>query len=142
MNLITALDVNATGLTAQRQRVEVSSANLANAQTTRTDEGGPYRRKDVVFGTTSFEDSLGIAMSGNGIKGVEVSELVDDPRPFDRRYEPGHPDADAEGYVSYPNVSVLEEMANLVEASRSYDANLAAISIVKAMINRTLEIGR
>jgi flagellar basal-body rod protein FlgC len=146
MNLITALDVNATGLAAQRKRVELSSSNLANSQTTRTQEGGPYRRMDVVFQTTSsFKDSLTESLSvamDSGVEGVEVSEVVDDPRPFERRYEPGHPDADGQGYVSYPNVNALEEMANLVEASRSYEANLAAISIVKAMINRTLEIGR
>jgi flagellar basal-body rod protein FlgC len=141
MSLITALDVSATGLTAQRMRVEVSSSNLANSQTTRTEEGGPYRRKDVVFETTDFQQSLAAALEG-GVQGVEVSQLVDDPRPFDRRFEPGHPDADAEGYVSYPNVNAMEEMANLVEGSRSYQANLAAMSIVKAMINRTLEIGR
>ena len=141
MNLLTALDVNASGLTAQRKRVEVSSANLANSQTTRTEEGGPYRRKDVVFQTSSFQESLGAAM-GKGVEGVEVSDIVDDPRPFDRRYEPGHPDADKDGYVAYPNVNVMEEMANLVEASRSYEANIAAIGIVKTMINRTLDLGR
>lgn len=141
MNLITALDVNASGLTAQRRRVEVSSSNLANSQTTRTEEGGPYRRKDVVFQTTSFDQSLGTAMS-TGVQGVEASQTLDDPRPFERRYEPGHPDADKEGYVSYPNVSVLEEMANLVEASRSYEANIAAIGIVKAMISKTFDIGK
>ena len=141
MNLLTALDVNSSGLAAQRKRVEVSSANLANSQTTRTDAGGAYRRKDVVFQTTSFRDSLGAAM-GKGVEGVEVSDVVDDPRPFDRRYEPGHPDADKEGYVAYPNVNVMEEMANLVEAARSYDANIAAIGIVKTMINRTLDLGR
>ena len=141
MNLITAIDVNASGLTAQRKRVEVSSSNLANAQTTRTLQGGPYRRKDVVFETDSFDETLNIAMD-DGISGVEVSQIVEDPRPFDRRYEPGHPDADAEGYVAYPNVNVMEEMANLVEGSRSYEANLAAISIVKTMINRTLELGK
>lgn len=140
MNLLTALDVNASGLTAQRKRVEVSSANLANSQTTRTDDGGPYRRKDVVFQTVSFKDSLGAA-DGN-VQGVEVSDVVNDPTPFDRRYEPGHPDADKEGYVSYPNVNVMVEMANLVSASRSYEANISAIGIVKAMINRTLDIGR
>jgi flagellar basal-body rod protein FlgC len=141
MNLLTALDVNASGLMAQRKRVEVSSSNLANSQTTRTDEGGPYRRKDVVFQTTSFQDSLGSAMN-SGVEGVEVSELVNDPRPLIQRYEPGHPDADKNGYVSYPNVDVMEEMGNLVEASRSYEANIAAIGIVKAMINRTLDLGR
>ena len=141
MNLLTALDVNASGLTAQRKRVEVSSANLANSQTTRTQEGGAYRRKDVVFQTSSFQNSLGSAMN-EGVTGVEVSDVVEDSRPFDRRYEPGHPDADKEGYVSYPNVNAMEEMANLVEASRSYEANIAAIGIVKTMINRTLDIGR
>ena len=141
MNLFTALDVNASGLTAQRKRVELSSSNLANSQTTRTAEGGAYRRKDVVFQTASFEDSLGAAMD-KGVQGVEVSDVVDDPRPFDRRYEPGHPDADKDGYVSYPNVNSMEEMANLIEAARSYEANIAAISIVKTMINRTLDLGR
>jgi flagellar basal-body rod protein FlgC len=141
MNLLTALDVNASGLTAQRQRVEVSSANLANSQTTRTAEGGPYRRKDVVFQTASFQDSLGSAMNA-GVQKVEVSGVLDDTRPFDRRFEPGHPDADKDGYVSYPNVNAMEEMANLVEASGSYEANIAAIGIVKTMINRTLDIGR
>jgi len=141
MNLITAIDVNASGLTAQRKRVEVSSSNLANSQTTRTAEGGPYRRKDVVFTTDSFDETLNIVMD-SGVAGVEVSQVVEDPRPFDRRYEPGHPDADAEGYVAYPNVNVMEEMANLVEGSRSYEANLAAISIVKTMITRTLDLGR
>ena len=141
MNLLTALDVNASGLAAQRQRVEVSSANLANSQTTRTEEGGAYRRKDVVFQTASFQDSLGSAMNG-GVQGVEVSGVLEDTRPFDRRYEPGHPDADKDGYVSYPNVNAMEEMANLVEAARSYEANIASIGIVKTMINRTLDIGR
>ena len=141
MSLITAMDINASGLTAQRRRVELSSANLANSQTTRTEEGGPYRRKDVVFETASFQDSLGTAMSG-GVEGVQVSEVVEDPTPFDRRYEPGHPDADKEGYVAYPNVNTMAEMANLVSASKSYEANISAIGIVKAMIARTLEIGR
>src|SRR5438477_12522829 len=99
MNLITAMDVNASGLTAQRRRVELSSANLANSQTTRTDEGGPYRRKDVVFETASFQDSLGAAMT-NGVQGVQVSDVVEDQTPVDRRYEPGHPDADQDGYVT------------------------------------------
>jgi len=141
MSLITAMDINASGLTAQRRRVELSSANLANSQTTRTEEGGPYRRKDVVFETASFQDSLGTAMSG-GVEGVHVTEVVEDQTPFDRRYEPGHPDADKDGYVSYPNVNVMAEMANLVSASKSYEANISAIGIVKAMIARTLEIGR
>ena len=141
MNIFTALDINATGLTAQRQRIEVISSNLANASTTRTTEGGPYRRQQVVLQTTSFEESLGRAMA-DGVQGVEVSQVVQDQRPFDRRYEPGHPDADSEGYVLYPNVNAMEEMANLMSASRNYEANIAAIGVVKSMITRTMEIGR
>ena len=141
MNLFTALDVNSSGLTAQRKRAEIASSNLANAQTTRTPEGGPYRRKDVVFQTSGFADSLATALDP-GVEAVKVSDVVEDPRPFDRRFEPGHPDADAEGYVTYPNVNVMEEMASLVEASESYQANIGAISILKTMINRTLDLGK
>jgi flagellar basal-body rod protein FlgC len=142
MSLLTSLDINASGLLAQRQRVEVSSANLANSQTTRTANGGPYRRKDAVFETQSFGNSLDSAISSDGSEGVKVSGIVEDQAPFDRRYEPGHPDADADGYVSYPNVNPMEEMSNMVSASRSYEANLSAISIVKTMISKTLEIGK
>jgi flagellar basal-body rod protein FlgC len=140
MSLITALKINASGLTAQRQRVEVSSINLANSETTRTSEGGAYRRKDVVFQTSTFGNTFE-ALSG-GSEGVEVSDIVKDMRPFDRRFEPGHPDADESGYVDYPNVNSMEEMANIVSAARSYEANLAAMNIIKSMISKTLEIGR
>ena len=140
MSLITALNINASGLTAQRQRVEVASTNLTNSETTRTEEGGPYRRKDVVFQTSTFGQTFEAA--SGGAEGVEVTDIVKDMRPFDRRYEPGHPDADKDGYVEYPNVNSMEEMANLVSAARSYEANLAAINIVKSMISKTLEIGR
>jgi len=141
MSLITAIDINASGLTAQRRRVEISSSNLANSETTRTPEGGAYRRKDVVFQTAQFGSAFQAAI-GEGTEGVQVADIVDDQRPFDRRFEPGHPDADAEGYVNFPNVNAMEEMANLMSAARSYEANIAAINIVKTMINRTLEIGR
>ena len=128
MSLLTALDISSSGLTSQRQRAEITSTNIANAQTTRTPEGGPYRRKDVVFQSI--------------LNGVEVSDIVDDPTEFERRYEPGHPDADAQGYVAYPNVNPVEEMTNLVEAARTYDANISAMSIIKSMISKTLELGR
>jgi flagellar basal-body rod protein FlgC len=140
MSLITALRISASGLTAQRQRAEIASANMANSETTRTAEGGAYRRQDVVFQTTSFGETFEAASSGS--EGVEVTDIVKDMRPFDRRFEPGHPDADSEGYVDYPNVNSMEEMSNLVSAARSYEANLAAMNIVKTMISRTLEIGR
>src|SRR6185295_7002350 len=140
MSLITAIRINASGLTAQRQRVEVASSNLNNSETTRTAEGGAYRRKDVVFQTSTFGKTFEAATAG--AEGVEVTDIVKDMRPFDRRFEPGHPDADKEGYVEYPNVNSMEEMSNLVSAARSYEANLAAINIVKSMITKTLEIGR
>lgn len=140
MSLMTALRINSSGLTAQRQRVEVSSTNLANSETTRTPEGGAFRRKDVVFQTVTFGQTF--EAENGGSAGVEVAAIVDDQRPFDRRFMPEHPDADKDGYVDYPNVNSMEEMANLVSAARSYEANLAAIAIVKSMINKTLEIGR
>jgi flagellar basal-body rod protein FlgC len=140
MSLFSALEINTTGLTAQRRRAEVASSNLTNTETTRTAEGGPYRRKDVVFETSTFGDEFQAADIRN--QGVQVAGVLEDTTPFDRRYEPGHPDADADGYVSYPNVSAMEEMANMMSAARSYEANIAAISIVKTMINRTLELGK
>jgi flagellar basal-body rod protein FlgC len=128
MSLFTALDINSSGLTAQRRRVEVATSNLSNTETTRTTEGGPYRRKDVVFQTTTFGSVMQNANTRN--EGVEVAGVIDDvDSPFDRRYEPGHPDADGDGYVNYPNVKPME-------------ANIGAISIVKTMINRTLDLGK
>ena len=141
MSLLTAIDINVSGMTAQRQRVEVSATNLANARTTRTAEGTPYRRQDVVFQTTSFKKTLSAAGEWSP-QGVEVSEVIDDPAPFMESYEPGHPDADATGYVHYPNVQVMKEMANLTSAARSYQANIASISVIKTMIQRTLDLAR
>ena len=141
MSLFSALDINTSGLTAQRRRFEVTSSNLNNAETTRTAEGGPYRRKDVVFQSTTFGSAMQAAEGRN--EGVEVAAVIDDMTPFELRYDPGHPDADpTTGYVSYPNVNTSEEMINMMSAARSYEANIAAISILKTMINRTLEIGR
>ncbi len=143
MSLLTAIDINATGMSAQRQRVQVLTSNLANAQTTRTVEGGPYRRQDVVFEATSFSRTLEQKRANRWApRGVEVAEVIDDPTPFIESYEPGHPDANAAGYVSYPNVNTMQEMANLANAARSYQANISAISVLKTMIQRTLDIAR
>src|SRR5262245_34342114 len=101
MSLITAININSSGLTAQRQRVEVASSNLSNVETTRPDEGGAYRRKEVIFQTASFGHTLELA--SGGADGVEVADVVEDMSGFVRRYEPNHPDADDEGYVNYPN---------------------------------------
>jgi flagellar basal-body rod protein FlgC len=146
MNLLSALQIAASGLTAQRQRVEVISSNLANADTTSTEEGGPYRRKDLVFTTQSmqgsFQTMLGEALDNEAGKGVRVAGIYEDDAPFIRRYEPGHPDADADGYVLMPNISPVEEMVNLISATRSFEANTQAISAIKELAQKSLEIGR
>lgn len=141
MSLITAINISSSGLSAQRARVENATSNVANAQTTRTPEGGPYRRKDVVFQSVSFDNTLAVELE-NLSEGVEVVDVLPDETPFERRYEPGHPDADADGYVLFPNVNVMGEMLDLASAARSYEANLSAMNIAKTLIARTLEIGK
>ena len=146
MNILSALQIAASGLTAQRERVQVISSNLANADTTRTAEGGPYRRKDLVFTTQSmqgsFQTMLGDAIDSEIGKGVRVAGIYEDNAPFIRRFQPGHPDADAEGYVLAPNVSPIEEMVNLISATRSFEANTQAVSAIKEMAQKSLEIGK
>ena len=144
MSLFTAISVSASGMEAQRSRAEVITENLANADTTRTPEGGPYKRKDTVFTTSpvaySFSDVLSAASGRNS--GVAVSDITIDDRDPERRYMPGHPDADAEGYVAFPRVDPAEEMVDLMSASRGYQANVAAISAVKDMIARSIDLFR
>jgi len=144
VSLFTAISVSASGMEAQRSRAEIITENLANADTTRTPEGGPYKRKDAVFTTSpvaySFSDILSSASGGND--GVVVSDITIDDRDPERRYLPGHPDADAEGYVAFPRVDPAEEMVDLMSASRSYQANVAAISAVKDMIARSIDLFR
>jgi flagellar basal-body rod protein FlgC len=142
MSLFNAISISASGMAAQRSRAELITENLANADTTRTPEGGPYRRKDAVFTTapvpTSFADELSAASFENS--GVAVSDVTIDDRDPERRYMPGHPDADAQGYVAFPRVNPAEEMVDLMSASRGYQANVAAISAVKDMIARSLDL--
>jgi len=146
MSLFTAISVSASGMDAQRTRAELITENLANAETTRTPDGGPYRRKDAVFAAAPAADSFADVMSSlsasGGPEGVAVSNIVTDDRDPDRRYMPGHPDADADGYVAFPRINPAEEMVDLMNASRSYQANVAAISSVKDMINRSLDLFR
>ena len=146
MSLFSALDINSTGLTAQRRRIEVISSNLANANTTRTAEGTPYRRKELVFETapvsTPFGESLSNALQPSKETGVEIAGIYEDEAPFIRRYEPSHPDADAEGYVQYPNVSPIEEMVNLLSATRSFEANVQSMNTIKELARKSLEIGK
>ena len=146
MNVFSALDISSTGLTAQRQRIEVISSNLANAGTTRTADGGPYRRKDLVFESTTpdnpFAQALGSALGEDQEAGVRVIEIYEDASPFLRKYEPNHPDADADGYVSYPNVNPIEEMVNLLSATRSFEANTQAVNAIKEIAAKSMEIGK
>jgi flagellar basal-body rod protein FlgC len=144
MSLFGAISISASGMEAQRSRAELITENLANADTTRTPEGGPYKRKDAVFTATpvsySFADQLSM-VSGQS-DGVAMSDVVVDNTDPERRYMPGHPDADAQGYVSFPKINTAEEMVDLLSASRSYQANVAAISAVKDMIARSIDLFR
>lgn len=141
MNLFDSISIGASGMSAQRLRAEVITENLANAETTRTADGGPYRRRDVVFtpaeGATSFRSVLNQQLAG-----VQVDEVTVDTRDPVQRYMPGHPDADKNGYVAYPNVNPTEEMVDLMSATRGYQANVAAVSAMKDMIQRTIDLFR
>jgi flagellar basal-body rod protein FlgC len=144
MSLFSALSVSASGMAAQRTRAELLTENLANAETTRTPEGGPYRRKDVVFETQpgyAFSSALDSAMNA-GPDGVAVADVIVDQREPEQRYLPGHPDANADGYVAYPRINPAEEMVDLMSASRGYQANVASMSAVKDMIQRSIDLLR
>ncbi len=143
MSLFSVLSIGASGMAAQRTRAELLVENLANSETTRTPAGGPYRRKDAVFTTRSVESPFA-SMFGAEVRaaGVGVAEIVTDPRDPELRYLPGHPDADAEGYVAFPRMNPAEDMVDLLGASRGYEANVAAISAVKDMIQRSLDLLR
>jgi flagellar basal-body rod protein FlgC len=144
MNLFGVLDINASALTAERERAEVVASNLANAETTSTPSGGPYKRQLVVFGTEQpgrgkFAQTLS-RFGDLHARGVKVEKVVEDTAPAVRRYEPGHPDADADGYVSFPNINPVEEVVNLMGAAQAYQLNVAAVQATKAMISETLQI--
>lgn len=141
MPLSAAVTASATALDAQRARIEVAVSNIANAESTRGPDGQPYRRRDVVLRAEPiepFSDSLGKAEA----IGVTVNDIVEDQSPFRRRYEPAHPDADAEGFVAMPNVDVPEEMVDMLGAARAYQANLTAINLIRDTIQKALELGR
>lgn len=141
MSLIRAIEISASGLTAQRRRFEVIASNLANLNATRTPEGGPYRRRDVVFSAMGMGDRPFLSEL-EGEMGVVISEVVVDNSEPQRVYDPGHPDADPQGYVALPNINPVEEMANLISAARSFQANLAAIAAARDMLQRSLDIAR
>ncbi len=145
MNFFDSLRISASGLGAQRLRMNLISENLANAETTRTPEGGPYRRKDLVLASIAdartFADELR-SVQGDPPTVVTPVAVVEDDRPPAEKFDPGHPDADENGYVAMPNVNVIEEMVNLMTATRSYEANIAAVRAAKSMAQKALEIGR
>ena len=145
MSLFSAIGVSASGMSAQRARTELLVENLANADTTRTPEGGPYRRKDAVFTAdpSPMQFSSVFASELNPqTTGVRVAQVVTDTREPELRYLPGHPDANKDGYVAYPRMNPAEDMVDLLGASRNYQANVSAISAVKDMIQRSLDLFR
>ncbi len=143
MSFQNSLRISAAGMAAQRQRLNVIASNLANLQTTRTPEGGPYKRKDVVFQARPLvenQDDLLDAHDHQEALSVEMVKVITDNRPPIMKYQPEHPDADAQGYVAYPNVNAIEEMVNMMSATRSYEANLTMMKTTKDMVNKTIEI--
>ncbi|PHV71737.1 flagellar basal body rod protein FlgC [Sporanaerobium hydrogeniformans] len=146
MSFFGSMDTSTSGLTAQRLRLDIISQNIANANTTRTPEGGPYRRKTVLFESitnqsNNFGDILNQKINSQN-NGVRVSQIVEDNSPFPVVYDPTHPDANAQGYVEQPNVNIVTEMVNMISASRSYEANVTAFNNMKSMINSALAIGK
>jgi flagellar basal-body rod protein FlgC len=149
MGMFDAFDISASALTAERMRMDVTAENLANAQTTRTADGGPYRRKEVVLqevgNVGGFAGSLRTAMGAGSSErpgGVEVAGIAEDSTPNKMVYDPGHPDADANGYVAMPNVDSVTEMVDLISASRAYEANVTALQSAKTMFSKTLDLLR
>lgn len=147
MGYFDSLDIGASALTAQRLRMDTISQNIANINTTRTENGTPYRRRVTIFEEKSpsapFSDYLSESSKDRFTgKGVRVSQIVEDKTPFKKVYDPGHPDADKDGYVQMPNVDVITEMVNMISATRAYEANVTSINTSKSMALKALDIGR
>ena len=145
MDFFSSMKVSASGLEAQMKRLNTINSNIANAETTQTPEGGPYRRKDAVVESQVVRESFGEILQNEldeNVQGVQVVEIHQDQRPPRMVYNPSHPHANAEGYVAMPNVNPVEEMANMISAQRSYEANVTAMGAAKEMALKSLEIGR
>jgi flagellar basal-body rod protein FlgC len=142
LGVFSAMEVAASGLSAERTRMNTVASNLANARTTRTDAGGPYKRLDPVFEAIGLDNERGVMATQGGVSKVKVARIQEDTRPGMMVYEPGHPDANAAGYVEYPNVNAVEEMVNMITASRAYEAGVTSIDTVKQMGRSALDIGR
>lgn len=145
MSMFSMLETSGSALTAERQRAEVTAANLANANTTRTDQGGPYRRKEVVFsspGRLTFRMALNHLgpLPGPMLPAVRVERVLEDPAPPLMRYEPGHPDANSQGFVAYPAINPIQEMTDLMGAVRAYQLNAAAVNSSKQLLQQALQI--
>ena len=144
MDFLTSMQIGASGLTAQRMRMDAIASNLANIETTRTPEGGPYKRKDVVFTALPldpFSGTLSDALADQ-VRQVAVTAVVEDQSPPILVYNPNHPDANPEGYVAMPNINLMEEMVNLINATRSFEANVQSINAAKSMALRAIDLGR
>jgi flagellar basal-body rod protein FlgC len=147
MSYFSSLDIGASALTAQSLRIDTISQNIANAQTTRSENGQPYKRKFVLFEERKADgildgrvgDISNSAISGNGVR---VTKVMEDNSPFKRKYEPGHPDADEDGYVNYPNVETIVEMVNLISATKAYEASVTGMNSSKSLALKALEIGK
>jgi flagellar basal-body rod protein FlgC len=145
MDLLKSMKISASGLAANRKRIEAISSNIANAQTTRTAEGGPYRRKEVVFGSEPARDKFADILEGEidaKAETVHVTEVISSDKPPVLKYDPSHPDANKDGYVAMPDINVMKEMADMISAQRAYEANISAINTSKSMAMKALEIGR
>jgi len=153
MGFFNSMNIAASGLTANRLRMDIISENIANVNTTRTADGGPYRRKTVLFETMTDNDPFNLVFNNvfgtwGGLQpapqgmGVRVSQIVEDDTPGMLQFDPSHPDADEEGYVRMPNINIVEEMVNMISATRSYEANITAMQNFRTLTQRTLEIGQ
>ena len=143
MSLFSALSVSASGMAAQRTRAALLVQNIANAETTRTPQGGPYKRKDAIFSSAAQGSPFSAEFQremGSYSNGVEVSDIYTDQRKLDKRFLPGHPDADASGYVAFPRINPAEDMVDLMAATRGFDANVSAMSAVKDMIQKSIDL--
>jgi flagellar basal-body rod protein FlgC len=140
MSLFSSLSISASGMSAQRVRAQLLVENMANSETTRTPGGGPYRRKDAVFSTADQSSPFSAVFQNEVGTGVSVSEVIEDTREPERRYLPGHPDADKDGYVAFPRLNPAEDMVDLMGSARAYQANVAAMSAVKDMILRSIDL--
>ncbi len=146
MSFFNSINVSASGLTAERLRMDLISENIANANTTRTASGTPYRRKVAIFREQQPDAfALALGKANNALQtgnGVEIAGISEDQSPFKKEYNPNHPDADADGFVSLPNVEIVNEMINMISVSRAYEANITSIGNTKSMAMKALEIGK